>query len=145
MSLAYKIAGIPRTFEEFIDKEKRAGQKQIDVALHVRCTDGHEGAFGLWTLHDTFSELRSGQRNFNLGNIYDLEFLTPYNKQLSLFDGAAELLRETDKTRAQTVQRFLLESIDVAYRLKTMGLEATISGRPLEEARERLRQLQSLS
>ena len=35
MTILYKLLGIPRTVDEFIDKVKRDGQSQVDIQIKV--------------------------------------------------------------------------------------------------------------
>lgn len=122
MSLAYTLLGIPRTFDEFVDKLKRRGGNQVDVILGAYDDDGGFG--GIFNYHCVVG-LQAGKTVLRLnertharsGNLYD-----------------------TVIGKAEVEQATLKEAVETAEKLQSIGLEATVNGRPVGETREALAQ-----
>lgn len=117
MSIAYKLFGIPKTFDEFVDKVKRRGKTQVDVFL------GAYNAGGLAPLFDyhCYVGLQSGKTKLKLNE--------HIHERLGL-------LYRTRIGKAEVEQAALKEAVETAEKLQGLGLEATINGEPIAKARE---------
>lgn len=145
MSLLTKLSGKPQTFEEFGKYAKGNPQLPVDIKLPVYCLDEHEGVCGIWTFYNVRSQIQAGKISFPLAE-YDWEFLEPYDVQLSLFGGTAELLRETVEKNAKTEQQYIADLAQVRRKLlangvKVRSIEMRVSGNSSEEVEKKLRAL----
>lgn len=145
MSLLAKLSGKPQTFEEFVKYAKRNPQTPVDLKLPVYCLDEQESVCGIWTFYAAHSQIQAGKISFPLAE-YDWELLEPYDVQLSLFGGTAELLRETIEKNAKTEQQYVADLAQVRRKLlangvKVRSIEMRVSGSSSEEVEKKLRAL----
>jgi hypothetical protein len=116
MSIAYALFGIPRTFDEFIDKVKRKGLPQVDVRLGKYDS---EGAY-LWDTHCVVG-VQAG------------------STQLALREFVHVRMGDLQATRiglAETERDSLQEAIAIAEKVQGLGLEATVVGQPIGQAKQ---------
>lgn len=117
MSIAYKLFGVPRTFDEFIDKVKRRGDSQVDVTL-VHYDDGKWNYHCIVGVQARKTKLRLHRHtHIRLGDLY-----------------------HTVIDKAEIQKASLKEAVETAEKLKVLGLEATISGKPIDQAIEAINQ-----
>jgi len=70
MTILYKLFGIPRTFDEFVDKVKQKGQKDVNVVLGRYCHKAVDYADDRkFYVHHYFIELNSGKIMVKLDDI----------------------------------------------------------------------------
>lgn len=118
MSIAYKLLGIPRTFDEFIDKVKRGGDNQVDVVLAAY--DDEVGFGGMVNYHCVVG-VQAGKTRLRLKEHTHMRLGHLYHTVIG---------------KAEVEQASLKEAIETAEKLKNLGLEATINGEPIDKVRE---------
>lgn len=108
MTIRYKILGIPKTFDEFIDRIKRNGQTQVNITTWANYV-GSSYYF--------FVKLQAGKTRLkNKSKWYATSFIDSYS----------------------TAQRILLEdAIEKGQKLQSLGLEIAINGESIDKTRER--------
>lgn len=115
MSISYKLFGIPKTIDEFVTKVKKNGNNKVDVILRSQMIPGLFGDIN----YKIFVSLTSGKT------------ILPLNKYSYSISGF-----ETFKSGAfETGETAIRESIEIAEKLQTVGLEATICGKSIDQAR----------
>lgn len=123
MTIAYKLFGIPRTFDEFVDKVKRKGDNKVDVILGEENKGGLYG--GLFD-YNCIVSIKSGKTRLKLN---EHTYLMGVGGFESTQIGLAEVRQAT-----------LKDLIETAEKLQSLNLEATINGKPIDEAREAINQ-----
>jgi hypothetical protein len=116
MSIMYKLFGVPRNFDEFVDKVKKKGNDKVDIVIDTFefcVSDAPSVADAYYSL----LSLKSGKIKFKLNKMSSSK---PRFRNL----GLAELELES-----------LNKSIDLAEKLMGFGLEATINGEFVDDAR----------
>ena len=124
MSIAYKLLGIPRTFDEFVDKVKRRGDSQVDVVLVAYDDEGGLGFGGLWNYHCVVG-LQSRKTRLRLNEHIHVRLGHLYHTVIG---------------KAEVEQASLKEAVETAEKLKNLGLETTINGEPIDKTREGIAQ-----
>jgi len=122
MSIAYKLLGIPRTFDEFVDKVKRRGDNQVDVVLEAYDDEGGFG--GMFNYHCVVG-VQAGKTRLRLNEHTHMRLGHLYHTVIG---------------KAEVEQASLKEAVETAEKLKNLGLEATINGEPVDKAREGIMQ-----
>lgn len=115
MSLRYRLFGIPKTLDEFIEKIRNRGMNEIDVTAGAYDSDA--GIGHLPSFHCCVG-LKAGRIH-----IFHKEFT--HRRQGYLFDtviGKAEIQKEG-----------LGEAIEIAKKLTDMGFRVTINGHSIVE------------
>lgn len=114
MTILYKLFGVPRTLDEFIDRIKKEGYNQVDVTLTTYDDDT------LWTgpAYHGVVGVKSGKRKLIL------------EKDLRPSLGFCENI-----SRSQLEQKSLKKAIETAEKLQECGLEATINSEPVNKSK----------
>ena len=122
MSLAYKLLGIPRTFDEFVDKVKRRGDSQVDVVFEAY---NDEDGFGRMFNYHCIVGVQAGKTRVRLNEHTHMRLGHLYHTMIG---------------KTEVEQASLKEAVETAEKLKNLGLEATINGEPIDKAREGIAQ-----
>ena len=127
MSLLYKLFGVPRTFDEFVDKIKKRRDRKVRVALVTNVMDEMDG-------RPTFRysvEIHSGRARLRLSS--------------RIFEMIVPNLEYTKGELRGLTRDLLREGIGIAERLKQQGLEVTVGKEnySIERAREELRKYET--
>ena len=111
MTLKYKLFGIPGTFEEFVDKIKNKGQKQVNIVLG---SYNDEGGLGVQFFnYHVYIMLESGNIRLKL------------NERIHMRLGD---LYGTVVGKAEVEKNGLKDAIEAAERLQKSSLEVTVKG-----------------
>ncbi len=123
MTIIYKLFGIPKTFDEFVDKMKRRGDNQVDVILGEY--NKGVGVGGLFD-YNCIVSIKAGKTRLKLNeHTYLMGVGGFYSTQIGL---------------AEVRQATLKDLIETAEKLQGLKLEATINGKSIDEAREAINQ-----
>lgn len=108
MTLIYNLFGIPRTFEEFVDKVRKSEQTQVDVVT--------------WSYYDShfncYVELQAGETRLNL-------------KKEKWYGDFVDNVHTIQRI-------LLEKAIEAGEKLGNFGLQAIINGELIDKARERV-------
>jgi len=121
MSILYRLLGIPRILDEFVDKVKRRGDSQVDVTIET-ATDSW-GCDPGWNVFYTVG-VRAGGTRLRLNRF------THCTAGLDI----DILIKEANVTRD-----YLNKAVETAKRIQRYGLKATIEGKPIERKEEAIR------
>jgi len=123
MTIAYKLLGIPRTFDEFVDKVKRSRNNKVDIA--VRKYNSYPTPFNIvpWN--------RSVVVRLETGKIRTKLKTYTYNTHRGRKD-----LFDVVIGKAKIEQTGLQYALEVAEKLQKHELELTINGNSIENIKE---------
>lgn len=121
MTLRYRLFGIPRTFNEFVDKAKKEGEHKVNIA--VGKYNSYPTPFNIvpWN-HSVAIGLETGKIRTKLKTY-------TYNTHRGRKD-----LFDTVIGKAKVEEATLKEAIEIAEKLQEIGLEPTINKGNIEEA-----------
>ena len=130
MTISYKLFGIPRTFDEFVDKvKKKNGEKRLDVILRLNMIPDLSPKLGSrkTTLrYKTYVGVRAGRTRLTISkNNY------PFSRDFDVYN----------RQRYEFSQKATTEAIETAEKLQNFGLEATINKMSVDEIKEASRKL----
>lgn len=111
MTFAYSVFGIPRTFDEFVDKAKKMGQP-IDIQIKEKCTSADGG----------IKEYISKYRVILNSGRYALKV---FDSSVSVIPSIPEISNKNLNDQRQEVME---KAGEIAKKLKESGLEVTIDG-----------------
>lgn len=115
MSLVYRLLGIPRTFEEFVDKAAKKGHRTVNVVLNNYDDEGSS-----WNYHVLVS-------------------LQVENIRLKLLKYTHVRMGDLHATvigKAEIEKTALERAVEAAEQLRERGFEVTIQRKPLDAARD---------
>ena len=120
MSIRYKLFGIPKTFNEFVDKITKKGNNQVDVIL----TDynDEESLDGIFD-HHYLMGIQAGKTKLLIKEFSYLESENLYTNKLNKYNLKRDFLKEAVKT---------------AEKLQYFSLEATINGFSINGTKEKI-------
>ncbi|HIJ13582.1 hypothetical protein J4461_03860 [Candidatus Pacearchaeota archaeon] len=119
MSIAYKLFGVPKTLDEFLDKVKRKGYNKVNINLWSYDNDDGFGPFNYHTVVD----IRAGKIKLKLN---EYTYVRTWN------------LNDTIIGKAKIELAALNEAAETADKLKIHGLESTINNKSTDELKKEI-------
>ena len=121
MAIIYKLFGIPRTFDEFVDRTKKEEEHKVNIA--VGKYNSYPTPFSIvpWN-NSVVIRLETGKIRTKLKTY-------TYNTQRGRKD-----LFDTVIGKARVEEVALKKAIEIAEKLQEIGLESTINKGNIEEA-----------